>query len=202
MVVHHWKLREKNWIPSMIMNIIGTVFTFCVLIVIGSFKFTQGAWLVVLVIPLIVYAFHRTHVHYVMFARELSQSHYDMSKLAEVKDHVVIIPISGLHLGVKNAIRYGMSISKDLRICFAKTDEASQKRMMESWNDKFPDLKLHVLDSPYRSIPTPILEFIEQIRKETKTAVLFVSHQQEKGFEPDQIYELTPSATGSTGAIV
>lgn len=165
MVVHHWKLREKGWVSSMVMNIVGTIVTFCVLIVIGAFKFTHGAWMVIVTIPVIVYAFHRIHVHYVMFARELSQSHYDMDA-REVKEHVVVIPISGLHLGVMNAIRYGKSVSSDVRVVYVKTDEASAQRMQDSWNAKFPDMKLHVLDSPYRSISGPILDFIDHVRNE------------------------------------
>jgi len=174
MVVHHWKLREPNWIPSMLMNIIGTIVTFSILIVIGSFKFTHGAWLVILVIPIIVYAFHRIHVHYIMFARELSQSHYEIEKCEKVTDHVVVIPISGLHLGVMNAIRYGKSISSDIRVCFVKTDDLAEKRMLESWNAKFPDSKLYVLDSPYRSISEPILNFIDEVRKEHPTEFITV----------------------------
>ncbi|MCM2354503.1 MAG: APC family permease [Pseudobdellovibrio sp.] len=166
MVVHHWRLREKGWKGSMVMNAIGTLVTFCVLIVIGSFKFTHGAWMVIITIPIIVYAFHRIHVHYVMFARELSQSHYDIDAEGHTKDHVVVIPVSGLHLGVMNAIRYGKSISKDVRVIYVKTDEVSAQRMHEAWAAKFPDMQLHVLDSPYRSISTPILDFIDHVRNE------------------------------------
>ncbi len=174
MVMHHWRLREKNWIPSMIMNGTGMIATACVLIVIGSFKFLQGAWLVFVFIPIIVYAFHRIHVHYVMFARELSQSHYDVPVCDRITDNVVVIPISGLHLGVMNAIRYGKSVSTDLRVCFVKTDDASAQRMMEAWNAKFPDMQLYVLDSPYRSISEPILDFIDQVRKEHPTEFITV----------------------------
>ncbi len=174
MVMHHWRLREKNWIPSMIMNGTGMIATSCVLIVIGSFKFLQGAWLVFVFIPIIVYAFHRIHVHYVMFARELSQSHYDVPVCDRITDNVVVIPISGLHLGVMNAIRYGKSVSTDLRVCFVKTDDASAQRMMEAWNAKFPDMQLYVLDSPYRSISEPILDFIDQVRKDHPTEFITV----------------------------
>lgn len=174
MVVHHWKLREPGWKGSMVLNAFGTLVTFCVLIVIGSFKFTQGAWMVIITIPIIVYAFHRIHVHYVMFARELSQSHYDTDIAAEVKDHVVVIPISGLHLGVMNAIRYGKSMSKDVRVIYVKTDELSAQRMHEAWAAKFPDMQLHVLDSPYRSISGPILEFIDHVRNENPTEFITV----------------------------
>ncbi|WP_409478224.1 APC family permease [Pseudobdellovibrio sp. HCB154] len=174
MVVHHWRLREKGWKGSMVMNTIGTLVTFSVLIVIGSFKFTHGAWMVIITIPIIVYAFHRIHVHYVMFARELSQSHYDIDAEGHTKDHVVVIPVSGLHLGVMNAIRYGKSISKDVRVIYVKTDEVSAQRMHEAWAAKFPDMQLHVLDSPYRSISTPILDFIDHVRNENPTDFITV----------------------------
>lgn len=166
MVVHHFKIREKNWIPSMLMNSIGTLTTAIVLVVIAVFKFTHGAWMIFVAIPAVVYAFHRIHVHYIMFARELTQSSYDISCNEKVTDHVVVIPISGLHRGVMNAIRYGRSISHDLRICFVQTDPEAGQRMKAQWAEKFPDVKLYVLESPYRSISEPILQFIDEVSKE------------------------------------
>jgi amino acid transporter len=174
MVVHHFKLREKGWIRSMLMNATGALTTAVVLVVIASFKFSHGAWMVIVLIPAFVYCFHRIHVHYVMFAREISQSHYDMPAPEKMTDHVVVIPISGLHRGVLNAIRYGMSISHDLRICYVKQDDASCERMQATWNEKFPELKLHVLDSPYRSISGPILDFIDEVSKEHPTEFITV----------------------------
>ena len=174
MVVHHWRHREKKWQGSIVMNAVGALVTASVLVIIASFKFLHGAWFVLLVIPVIVYAFHRIHVHYVMFARELSQSHYDMDPTHVETDHVVVIPISGLHLGVMNAIRYGKSISHDVRVIYVKTDEVSAQRMHEAWAAKFPDMQLHVLDSPYRSISTPILEFIDHVRNENPTEFITV----------------------------
>ncbi|MGZ3725733.1 MAG: APC family permease [Pseudobdellovibrio sp.] len=174
MVVHHYRLREKGWFGSLLMNGLGAVTTAVVLVVIASFKFTHGAWMVIVLIPIIVYMFHRTHVHYIMFAREISQSHYDMPVCEKMTDHVVVIPISGLHRGVMNAIRYGMSISQDLRVCFVKTDEESYRRIMTAWKDKFPNLELHVLESPYRSISGPILDYIDTVSKEHPTEFVTV----------------------------
>jgi amino acid transporter len=166
MVVHHFKFKQKGWKLSALMNTFGMICTAVVLVVVAIFKFTHGAWMVIVVIPIIVYAFHRIHFHYVMFGREMSQSHYDIEKCEKMTENVVVIPISGLHRGVMNAIRYGQTISNDLRICFVKTDEESYERMINTWNVKFPDLKLYVLESPYRSISEPILEFIDKVSKE------------------------------------
>lgn len=174
MVVRHLKLKQKGWQKSIALNAFGMTCTAIVLCVVAAFKFTHGAWVVVIVIPAIVYMFHRIHVHYVMFAREISQSHYSMPKAEKMADHVVVIPISGLHRGVMNAIRYSMSISHDLRICYVKTDDESYIRLKAAWDDKFPNLKLHVLESPYRSISGPILDYIDLVSKEHPTEFITV----------------------------
>jgi len=83
---------------------------------------------------------------------------------------------------------------------------AAQQRMVLIARAMVKHPPLLILDEPTSGLDdasaTMVIGMIEQIRKETKTSVLFVSHQQEKGFEPDKIFELTASATGSTGAIV
>ena len=128
----------------------------------------------IILIPIIVYTFHRIHHHYTMFARELTQANYDILKADRTNDHVVVIPISGLHRGVMNAIRYGQSISHDLRICFVQTDDESGERMKASWMAKFPGKKLYILESPYRSISEPILRFIDEVAKEHPTEFITV----------------------------
>lgn len=173
MVVRTFRLKEKGWRTSLAISSFGMLCTAVVLCVVATFKFEQGAWVVVLVIPSLVYVFYRIHYHYVMFARELTQSSYDVN-IQKVTDHVVIIPISGLHRGVMNAIRYGQSMSQDLRVCFVKTDDASATRLLETWNEKFPNMKLHTLESPYRSISGPILDYIDQVSKEHPTEFITV----------------------------
>ncbi len=166
MVIHHYRLREPNWKTSLAINGLGAFTTGLVCVVIAGFKFVHGAWMVIAIIPVIVVIFKRIHLHYTMFAREISQSHYDIKQIEKISSHAVVIPISGLHRAVKNAIRYGLSISPDLRICYVKTDEVADKRLHDLWNAKFPDIKLHMLESPYRSISEPILEFIDAVAAE------------------------------------
>jgi molybdate transport system ATP-binding protein len=83
---------------------------------------------------------------------------------------------------------------------------AAQQRMVLIARAMVKHPPLLILDEPTSGLDDAsaamVIGMIEQIRKETKTSVLFVSHQQEKGFEPDKTFELTASATGSTGAIV
>ena len=166
MVVHHYRLREKNWIWSLVMNGTGTITTAVVLVVIGAFKFTHGAWMVMLLIPIIVYIFHKIHVHYVKFAKEISQ----LNKFEHVSEkpieHIVVVPISGLHRGVMNALNYGKNISNDVRVCYVKSDDVVDQKMLRDWNQKFPNKTLHMLEPSKYSITTPILKFIDQAAKE------------------------------------
>ena len=76
--------------------------------------------------------------------------------------------------GVMNAIRYGMSISHDLRVCYVKTDDEAYHRLKAQWDEKFPEMTLHILDSPYRSISGPLLDFIDQVDKERPTEFITV----------------------------
>ena len=166
MVVHHFKLREKGWIPSMVMNGTGALTTAVVLIVISIFKFTHGAWMILVAIPAVVYGFHRIHVHYVMFARELSQSHYLVDKCEKMANNLVVIPISGLHLGVMNALRYGQTIGTQMYVCYVKIgDPEGRERLQDQWKEKFPEMELHILESPYRSVSGPILDFIDELSR-------------------------------------
>jgi molybdate transport system ATP-binding protein len=83
---------------------------------------------------------------------------------------------------------------------------AAQQRMVLIARAMVKHPPLLILDEPTSGLDDAsaalVIGMIEQIRKETKTTVLFVSHQQEKGFEPDKTFVLTPSATGSTGAAI
>lgn len=173
MVARTLKLKEKGWIKTVLISGFGMICTAIVLCVVATFKFEHGAWVVVVIIPSLVYIFYRIHVHYVMFARELTQSSYDV-RIDKVTENIVIIPISGLHRGVLNAIRYGQSVSQSIRICYVKTDDAATARLAEQWQEKFPDLKLYMLESPYRSISEPILDYIDQVSKEQNTEFITV----------------------------
>jgi len=85
---------SKNWRKSLVINAIGAFATFVVLCVFVATKFIHGAWIVVVVIPMLVFVFRAIHKHYVMVARQLSTE--GLEPLRPIK-HTVIVPISGIH---------------------------------------------------------------------------------------------------------
>lgn len=167
MVLHHLREREEGWVRSLIFNLAGALTTFVVLVVIAMTKFLLGAWMVILFIPVLVLVFTRIHEHYLAVGRELSLlNEQPPGKLEPVK-HTVIVPISGIHRGVIGALRYALSISDDVRACYVEIDAATTERMQVEWKKWAHEIPFVVLKSPYRSVITPLLEYIDDVEATT-----------------------------------
>jgi hypothetical protein len=165
MVVHHIRYKEKGWRLSLVLNFAGMCTTAVVLSVIVMSKFAQGAWMVILLIPAIVFWFTRIHRHYVAFGKELGapSANYQDFATSGMKNRV-IIPISGLHRGVIQALQYGHTIVNDIELCMVETDTAAVDRVQNRLKDLSVRSKLVILPSPFRSILTPLLDHVENIR--------------------------------------
>ena len=162
-----------NWRKSLPINLIGAAVTFVVLIVFILSKFTHGAWLVVVAIPLLVFLFLAIHRHYVAVARELSTDALD-EKLGSIK-HTVIVPISGIHRGVFQALRYARSISSDrVTAVYVDFDEDATGKIRERWAKLDLGVPLVVLASPYRELTRPLLRYIKRATRLRENDVVTV----------------------------
>lgn len=165
MVIHHYRLKERGWARKLIMNALGSFTTFIVLLDIGFTKFLSGAWIVILLIPILVLLFTRIHRHYLAVGRELTLLNTDpVGELKPVK-HAVVIPISGVHRGVLDAIRYAISISTDVRAIYVEIDPQTTERFKKEWQKWAPSVPLVVLKSPYRSVIRPLLAYLDEFGK-------------------------------------
>lgn len=174
MVRHHLKKREKGWIRSISFNLLGAITTFVVLLVIGYTKFAHGAWMVILLIPVFVFFFTRIHNHYIAVGRELSLIGRTPPGRLEPIKHTVIVPISGIHTGVIDALRYALSISNDVRACYVELDPESTDRVKAEWMRWAKEVPFVVLKSPYRSVISPLLEYIEDLEQTTHDDMITV----------------------------
>ncbi|MDB5036789.1 MAG: amino acid permease, partial [Bacteriovoracaceae bacterium] len=167
MVMHHYKLRESGWRKSLFFNLLGAIATLLVLTVISSTKFMGGAWMVLLIIPVIVFTFNGIFNHYLKVNNELSL-------IGENPEHIrtegakVVMPISGIHKGVVNALRYARSISTDIQACYVDLDIEATEKMRLEWKKWAPDISLVILNSPYRSVIGPLLQFIDDVGATSK----------------------------------
>lgn len=165
MVVHHLRARQPGWGLSFAINATGGVATFIVLADICFTKFTHGAWLVVVTIPVTVFLFKKIHSHYIAVGKELSLlGKKPPGRLKKIK-HTVIMPVSGLHQGVLEAAQYATTISDDVRAVYVEIDSEATLRVQEVWNQWLPEIPFVVLKSPYRSVVQPLLQYMDDVEQ-------------------------------------
>ena len=153
-----------NWKKSIVINALGAIATFIVLCVFIATKFIHGAWIVVVVIPLLVLLFRSIHEHYLMVARQLSTE--GLGPLRPIK-HTVIVPISGIHRGVVSALQYARSIASDrVQAVYVDFEEEATANLKDKWDRWGAGIQLVVLPSPYRELTRPLVRHINRVARE------------------------------------
>lgn len=154
----------SNWRKSIFINSVGAIATFVVLCVFITTKFIHGAWIVVVVIPLLVLMFRSIHKHYLGVAKQLSTE--GLAQLSPIK-HSVIVPISGIHRGVICALQYAKSISPDdVQAVYVDFDEEATAKLREKWKQWGAGVQLVVLPSPYRELTRPLIRYISRLGRQ------------------------------------
>jgi len=175
MVLYHFKHKKPGWMTSSFFNALGAVTTCVVLGVVVSTKFIHGAWLVAFLIPSMVLVFTRIHRHYLLVGKELTLIGQLPSpeELKPVK-HTVIIPVSGIHRGILEALRYALTISTDVKACYIEFDPETTERLKVQWQDWAPHIPLEVIKSPYRAVVRPLLRYIDRVEHATGSEMVTV----------------------------
>jgi hypothetical protein len=135
-----------------------------VLIVVVITKAHEGAWLILLLIPVHVACFRACKRHYDVVASQLSLK--DWTNRAPRRKNAVLVPISGVHRAVVQAIEYAKTLSPDVRAVYVNVDPVATEHLRRDWEQWGDDVPLVVLESPYRSLMEPLLEYIEKLDDE------------------------------------
>lgn len=152
---------DKQWKFKLIANGIGAVMTAVVMVVFAITKFMDGAWFVILLIPLLVLVFSSIHRHYAKVAANLSLEHY--SAPSRITRQRVIMPIGGVHKSTLAALRYAKTLSDDITAVHVSIDPVESKRVQEKWELWGDGHRLVILESPYRLFIEPLLSYIEEL---------------------------------------
>jgi hypothetical protein len=147
----------------MLINGFGAAVTAVVAVIFGATKFREGAWFIILLLPLLVFAFLQIHRHYQRLAARLSLEAYGSP--ADIARHRVILPISGVHRGTLAALQYARMLSDDVTAVYVSINPAEDQKIQEKWEKWGQGVRLVVLDSPYRLLVEPLLQYIETIMK-------------------------------------
>ncbi len=162
MVRHWWRERTSGWRWRIGINGVGATATAVVTVVIAVTKFSHGAWIVVLVIPLLVTAFVMMSRHYEEVAEDLSLE--GMEAPPEFQ-HTILVLVGDVHRGVVRAVQYAKTLAPTatVRGVYVETDPARTSRLEEKWAHWGLGVPLVVLGSPYRSLLRPLLDYIDKI---------------------------------------
>ncbi len=163
MVIHWRKTREAGWKTSAIINGFGAIVTGIVLLIVSVTKTLEGAWIVLLLIPIIIAIFKATRRHYDHVAAQLTLRGYEPHAR---RHNTVLVPIGGIQRAVVEALRYAETLSDDVRAVFVDVDSAATDQVRRAWDTWGGRVQLVVLESPFRSVMEPLLEYIEQVESE------------------------------------
>ncbi len=172
---------DPHWRVKLVINAFGAVCTFIVMMIFAVTKFTSGAWIVLVIIPMLVAIFLVIHRHYQRVAQALSLENYGTPPHAS--RHRVILLIGGVHRGSLAALRYARNLSHDVTAVHVSIDPSESEKIRQKWQVWGEGVRLVILDSPYRLLLEPLLSYIGYILKrrqpnEQITIVVpeFVSH--------------------------
>jgi len=161
MVVHWWKERSQHWGLKSFINGIGALATLTTLIVVVISKFLSGAWITVLLIPLILVGFSRINLHYQQVRKQLSLKGLPPS-LKPVEPTRVVIPVSGVHRGMVGAVNFARSISDNVTAIYIELEPGAGEKARLEWESWWPEVPMVIVSSPYRSIVGPLLQFLDE----------------------------------------
>lgn len=168
---------DSKWAVKMVINAFGAVCTTVVMFVFAITKFRDGAWVVLILIPLLVIILLTIHRHYRSLAQRLSLDRFGSSP--PNARHRVILPLSGVHQGTLAALRYARNLSRDITAVHVSIDPEESQRVRAKWDTWGDGIRLVILDSPYRLLLEPLLDYIHEVaqyRQPNETITIVVPH--------------------------
>lgn len=171
MVVHWFKLKTPGWQTGAVLNGAGALATLIVLTVIILTKFVAGAWLIVVAIPVVVTVFFSIHRHYQYVAERLSihdlaPRGYTPRPRTEQVTHPAIVIVGHLNRGTVEALDYARSIADEIIAVHVDIGSTDREKLRKRWEELESDIQLEIIDSPFRSLIEPIVNFISNYEQQ------------------------------------
>jgi amino acid transporter len=161
-MVKHWlRRKERGWQAKSFVNLIGAIVTAIALIIIGVSKFLDGAWISVVIIPFIILLLFQIRSHYRKVGKQLSL-HGLPPSLKPLPSPRIVLPVSGVHQGIVEAMNFAQSLSSNITAVFIELDPGTAEEIKKEWQEWWPDVPLDIVASPYRSIVFPLLEYLDK----------------------------------------
>ncbi len=158
--------REKtaHWKMKAFINGFGALVTSIVVVIIAFAKFKQGSWVVIVLLPVVVFMMNKIHKHYISVREQLKleDSEYDGADLEELNYvNTIIVPLRSVNKASVRALRYAATICDDVVAFCVAINEENARKVQEQYDRLGTDIPLVIKLSPYRRVIDPLLRFIE-----------------------------------------
>jgi amino acid transporter len=161
----HWRLKQ-------IISAIGAVCTFVVMIVFAITKFREGAWFVVILIPVLVLIFFRIHRHYKEVAHALSLQGAKVD--TQVRPVQTLILVDNVHAETVRMVNFAKSMQHPWKAIHIGVNPDRVKEVREKWTARIGEGELEIIPSPYRLLAEPIREYILNIKQQTPDVFIHI----------------------------
>jgi amino acid transporter len=162
MVRHWWRRRraERGWLQRAAVNGLGALTTSVVAIEVGASKFLLGAWIVLLLVPLLIAGMLFIHRQYASMATQLAvRPHVRVP--GPRRNERVVVPVPGINRAVVNAVNVARSIAPTVIAVLVTDDLQTARRVRAEWDEQLPEVPLVVVDSPYRVLVAPLIAYLD-----------------------------------------
>jgi hypothetical protein len=162
MVRHHLSEREPAWRRGVAINSVGAVATFVVTLIVATTKFTKGAWVPIVVVPIVITLFKSISRHYKQVGEGLRIEPHELPPQPSV--HTFVVLVGRVHRGVAEAIQYARSLTPHHIVALHIADEGiDHAEVQRDWDRfKFP-IPLDIVDSPYRELTAPVNRYLDRL---------------------------------------
>jgi hypothetical protein len=173
MVKRWWTRREPGWHYSLVVNLVGTLTTGLVTVIVASTKFTHGAWMIIILIPILVWLLLRVHGHYARVSEQLVLDP-KVDKMSTYLETILIVPVPGLNRVVARTVGYARSLSKNVTAIHVTDDMEAADELRCAWKAWDTDVPLVILESKYRALSGPLMHYLDAVAKKNPTAPITV----------------------------
>nr|MBA2450687.1 amino acid permease [Chloroflexota bacterium] len=173
MVKRWWTRRELHWQYSLLVNLIGAITTGVVAIVVAATKFTHGAWMIIVLIPILVLILYRINAHYVRVSDQLAMEP-TAEPMPKYPEPILIVPVPGLNRAVARTLGYARALSQNVTAVHVTDDLEEADALRRRWKQWSTDVPLVILESEYRSLNGPLMLYIDALAKKDPNAPITV----------------------------
>ncbi|MGQ9454970.1 MAG: APC family permease [Armatimonadota bacterium] len=180
------RLKQPGWKLYSSVSLFGSIATGIVAMVVAVMKLTAGpkvqilglavptgSYIVVILIPTIVFILRKIHQHYMELGSQLRLTDEDLKQPAEVRSTAIVLA-PGIHKGILEALRYAKTLSHDCRGLYIEIDPNETALVRDRWEKFGLGVPLVILESPYRTVIEPVLKYLEEVKKERPNHVVTV----------------------------